>query len=176
MAKRDATASMTLSRRAVTSAALAPPRLMRASVWRLEIPALPERVAFGKAGSLNQPCSGDLYLAVLGRIGRNALLFNAQLLRHKIKLRYGHDRVLEEAARTAAIRIARHQQHSLLRPDTAHRVAHLGQRRRRHIAGGEVLSNVRVDKIGRSILAQTVLDTAYYIAFPFACVLKMLRR
>ena len=38
---RDATAAITWSRRAITSAALAPPRLMSASVWRLEIPALP---------------------------------------------------------------------------------------------------------------------------------------
>jgi hypothetical protein len=41
MAKRDATVSTTLSRKAVISAALAPPRLMRASVRRVEIPALP---------------------------------------------------------------------------------------------------------------------------------------
>src|ERR1700722_15238354 len=46
-----------------------------------------QRVAFAKARPLNQPRSGDLYLAVLGRIGRNALLFDAQLLRHSIELR-----------------------------------------------------------------------------------------
>jgi hypothetical protein len=41
MAKREAIVSVTWSRKAMTSAAVAPPRLMRARVWRLEIPALP---------------------------------------------------------------------------------------------------------------------------------------
>ena len=61
----------------------------------------------------------------------------AQLLSQRIKDRYRDDRVFEEASGAAAIRIARHQQHSFLGADEAHRLAHFGQRGRHYVAGSK---------------------------------------
>ena len=57
--KRAATASTMRSRSATISAAVAPPRLMSASVWRLEMPAAPDRESLLKTCVLDEPCCGN---------------------------------------------------------------------------------------------------------------------
>ncbi len=64
-----------------------------------------QRITLGKTGPLDQPGCGQLYLALLRRICRDALLFDLQLQRQRIKCRYRYDRVLEEAAGAAAVGI-----------------------------------------------------------------------
>src|SRR5713101_9430747 len=80
-----------------------------------------------ESGVFNQPGGRDFYFLVAGRESRHALSPCCRLAADLFILGWRDDGVLEKTSRTAAIRVALHQQHGFAAPNLAHGLAGLLQ-------------------------------------------------
>ncbi len=103
------TADRISSASASTSPAVAPPRLISASVCREETPARTPDQPLAKSSLLDQPRGGNLHLALtlVSPTRRKARRLLAARLRDSCRQLFAYHRILEEAPRAAAIGITR---------------------------------------------------------------------